>query len=62
MSNTFIEPQGDNEDLRSKYVIYAGGGGISLPLEKGVNKKFRSKNMIYADGGGGQLGPSLAKK
>ena len=48
--------------MRSKYVIYAGGGGISLPLDKGENKKFRSKNMIFADGGGGQLGPSLAKK
>ena len=48
--------------MRSKYVIYAGGGGISLPLDKGENNKFRSKNMIYADGGGGQLGPSLPKK
>ena len=48
--------------MRSKYVIYAGDGEISLPLDKGENEKFRSKNMIFADGGGGQLGPSLAKK
>ena len=48
--------------MRNKCIIYAGGGGINLPLDKGENKKFRSKNMIYADGGGGQLGPSLAKK
>ena len=34
--------------MRSKYVIYAGGSGISLPLDKGENKKFHSKNMIYA--------------